>query len=104
MSERIKKLRICNRKGIHTCRLGSIHLNEREAGILTEYLTQLQTERDEAVRRAVEGERERIIKDIETDPEIPIPRPYEVAWIMSKIQLADKLTPPSDISSEGNSK
>ena len=45
----------------------------------------------EAAARA--EERERIIRDIETDPEIPIPRPYEVAWIMMKIQHAAALTP-----------
>jgi hypothetical protein len=28
---------------------------------------------------------ERIVKDIETDPEIQIPRPYEVAWILTKL-------------------
>ena len=99
MSERIEKLRICNRKGIHTCRLGSIHLNEREAGILTEYLTQLEAERDEAVRRAVEGAKKDalyIAQDVFGD--------IDDFWEkMDEYERA--LTPPhSDISSEGNSK
>ena len=37
-------LRICSRTGVHTCRLGSIHLNEREAGFLKDYLAQKDAE------------------------------------------------------------
>lgn len=54
-----------------------------------EYIT---TFKDQCVRE----ERERILHDIETDPEIPIPRPYEVAWIMTKIQHAD-IAPKHDV-------
>lgn len=116
MSERIEKLRICNRKGIHTCRLGSIHLNEREAGILTEYLTQLEADRDEAVRRAVEEERNSIASLIESlKLSNCMPHEYKInpsAWQFAegvvkktKRELLKYLTPPtSDISSEGNSK
>lgn len=37
--EGLVELRICTKTGVHTCRLGSIHLNEREKGILENYLT-----------------------------------------------------------------
>lgn len=53
-------------------------------------------ERDEAVAEAVRKERERIINDILNDPEIPIPRPYEVSWILTKLQHAEKLTTPQE--------
>ena len=44
-------LRICNRTGVHTCRLGSIHLNEREALILNNYLTTKDQEKEEVLGR-----------------------------------------------------
>ena len=100
MSERIEKLRICNRKGIHTCRLGSIHLNEREAGILTEYLTQLEAERDEAVAEAIVNERERISKWASLSLKLNYGR---ANWV-SYDNLLDAIAYPSDINSEGNSK
>lgn len=55
-----KNLRICNRIGVHTCRLGSIHLNEREALILNDYLTTKDQEKEEAIR----AERKKIIEFI----------------------------------------
>ena len=36
--EEIKQPRICTRTGIHTCRLNSIHVNERDKIVLEEYL------------------------------------------------------------------
>ena len=48
-AEEIEELRICTKTGIHTCRLNSIHLNEREKSILESYLHhQLQKAREEA--------------------------------------------------------
>lgn len=41
------------------------------------------------IENARREERERIIAEIENDPQIPIPRPYEVAWILTKLQLHD---------------
>jgi hypothetical protein len=37
-----RELRVCHKQGVHTCRLGSIHLNERENGILQTYLKELE--------------------------------------------------------------
>lgn len=51
-----KPLRICNKTGVHTCRLGSIHLNEREAKILTEHLTTKDQEKEEAIAKARDQE------------------------------------------------
>lgn len=58
-----KPLRICNKTGVHTCRLGSIHLNEREALILNDYLTTKDQEKEEAIR----AERARIVEIIKDE-------------------------------------
>ena len=63
----IKTLKICTKTGIHTCRLGSIHLNERDKSVLEDYLTTLTTKHQEEMEKAVEAEREKcisIIKEI----------------------------------------
>ena len=36
--------RICTKTGIHTCRLGSIHLNERDKVVLEDWLTNTLTQ------------------------------------------------------------
>ena len=75
-----------------------------------EYLTQLEAKRDEAVRRAVEAERERI-KTWLKEEDFPLRKVgvaddfFSDAKVVRVDHLLEALTPPSrDSSSEGNSK
>ena len=79
-------LRICNRTGVHTCRLGSIHLNEREALILNNYLTTKDQEKEEAVR----AERERI-KAL-----FPKLNPNSTSWGTAEMERILKALPTED--------
>lgn len=54
MPPKTTELRICTRTGVHTCRMGSIHLHEREKAILEEYITTLRKEIEEAYQQGKE--------------------------------------------------
>ena len=69
---------------------------------LKRLLTQLEAERDEAVRRAVEGERERLAMWAHNNPKDTV-EGHDMCIDFN--ELIEALTPQtSDISSEGNSK
>ena len=75
-----KPLRICNKTGVHTCRLGSIHLNERESLILNDYLTTKDQEKEEAVKKAYKAGKKSFLKDISKIK--PIEQGKRVSYIL----------------------